>query len=545
MTTEQAEHAVAVGHESSLGVASLEASIAQLLRFVRLPSNDGSNAMIPWPCIVIDKLGNCNNIARQISAYNGISFHPLRRTILIAVGKILVEKNDTGVGQFVLLLGKAPPGNQRIACIYDSTELCDFYEHAFRVTEEMEHHYSFHEAMLWTHHYPDWSEHDEESTTTLAVVQPATTTITPAPSAKKSQGYTSQTPAKCHPENPAIETRGATTNLESSCLAADTPMTGGTPQGERITNAQLLPDSSAAPAPSVHPTEHADVNALLKEDDVEMCDDAVEHKGTGETTMHTNNDSVANSDQVVTPKSTKNKETAVPPSSDGSTGDRAVLVPISTETVWTFNDVKGYLSQAGFVFRKSLYCRPGMDPDKNGKAIEGVDYFTTQQAFRGHLCAHGMDDFYQWSKTARSKVDQWVRYHILDIPDTMKTIPVYKELQLMGVTKALKSMGFTHRWGGQLSTSGLWRFPAVSSDVPANTGFEKEYDLWTHIVRFGFPDGCNLVKEAQKLRLVDYLLTVGKDMTMVDTLYVAVLFGYWSTCLWSFTHPSASLLSQH
>ena len=63
---------------------------------------------------------------------------------------------------------------------------------------------------------------------------------------------------------------------------------------------------------------------------------------------------------------------------------------IHIETVPSFSDVKPTLEKAGCVFRANLYCRPGKDPETDGSAREGHDYFFNEDDFRKDICAHGL-----------------------------------------------------------------------------------------------------------------------------------------------------------
>jgi len=122
-----------------------------------------------------------------------------------------------------------------------------------------------------------------------------------------------------------------------------------------------------------------------------------------------------------------------------------------------FEDVKGILEKAGYVFRDGYYCRP---PSGLGtEIIDGKDRFTNEKLFRDHLCEFGVDgDRAEWTDDEEDIVRQWVRYAIVNVNfQTRKFFPPRDRLNTTQAWGLLQKLGFsfngTYRLPGGCSTS--------------------------------------------------------------------------------------------
>ena len=276
------------------------------------------------------------------------------------------------------------------------------------------------------------------------------------------------------------------------------------------------------------------------EDIMAMIDDSARQaESQPTTTFETNDDSTtlpssdpqASGDTsaqacVTTPK-VKRDATKKPPQSTSSSKSSASSLAsskkppkkIDEEQLIKFNDIKGPLTRAGFIFRKNLYCHPGMDPIKNSVAVEGRDYFTNEESFRRDLCAYGLDESDKWTEDEREKIETWVRYTIFGFPDSESIMPIYKEVSPSQVWKLFEKIGFKHDW----KHTELWSFPTFNDGrdgVLGMTSFSNEYDLWTRIARFGFPENSKFdnITDVDRMRLVYSLIWNRVHKEAVNTL---------------------------
>lgn len=183
----------------------------------------------------------------------------------------------------------------------------------------------------------------------------------------------------------------------------------------------------------------------------------------------------------------------------------------------TFQDVKGNLMNAGFIFREDLFCRPGMDPDLNPSALPNEDYFTTQLEFRRNLCAYGLDDYPQWTRKTREKIEEWVRWAIA--PDFMlssKNRMDVKEINGIKAFGLLRKIGINHCYGS-LATGEYYFCPGAKNGGKSGVDwFENQRALQRHLVTFGFPEACKWdeLSQEEMIQLVMYFV----DNAKVNTL---------------------------
>jgi hypothetical protein len=160
---------------------------------------------------------------------------------------------------------------------------------------------------------------------------------------------------------------------------------------------------------------------------------------------------------------------------------------IHIETIPSFSDVKPLLEKSGCVFRANMYCRPGgKDPETDGSAREGHDYFINEDDFRKDLCAHGLaigggrsckirKDMLD--ELEKAKLDTWIRFSIVTsmrhehgIANPTRPVFTGNAHHLL-----LEKLGFEYK-GGEYTIPGDSRKRVTSIDQ--------------HISYYGLPDEC-------------------------------------------------------
>lgn len=143
------------------------------------------------------------------------------------------------------------------------------------------------------------------------------------------------------------------------------------------------------------------------------------------------------------------EETSFPDSDEITDPKNNDAMPLSTMPendeikVPTFRDVQHLLELVGFVFRESLYARPGMDPVVNERAEKGKDYFDSENEFRKHLCAYGIGfEPSCWKKEDATSLEDWVRFSIVTSLEGKSTIPLDKQLTRSAAWTLLKRVGY-------------------------------------------------------------------------------------------------------
>jgi hypothetical protein len=181
-----------------------------------------------------------------------------------------------------------------------------------------------------------------------------------------------------------------------------------------------------------------------------------------------------------------------------------------------FEDVESSLQTAGFVFRRNLYCRPGKDPAKYPLAVLGRDYFTTERAFREHLCAYGLDDCDKWTEYTRQTLATWIRYSIARSLDSKTHHPIFPGISGIKAWHLMVKIGFRHRYTNLLS---IYRYPGVEGveGILGKTKFiDEEKNFYARLCRFGLPDACSYDKitEHERIKLEGFLAEKGRDLTL-------------------------------
>ena len=184
-----------------------------------------------------------------------------------------------------------------------------------------------------------------------------------------------------------------------------------------------------------------------------------------------------------------------------------------------FSDVKKAFQRGGYNFDAGRYCLPRKDPRKNKYAVEGKDYFTSENHFRKHLCEHGVEGAF--GKTDKEAIHEWVRMNIVKSVDLSRKLPVFKRIanhnEAIGM---LKKLGFQeHKVQGVVVHCVPDATPA--DGMHGKTLFHSDLELRKHLARFGLPNNCKwgnvkgIVAE-EKLRLEFYISTemMAEDETL-------------------------------
>jgi hypothetical protein len=188
--------------------------------------------------------------------------------------------------------------------------------------------------------------------------------------------------------------------------------------------------------------------------------------------------------------------------------------PGSDYLVPTFAEVRPLLLKGGCVFRRNLYCRPGMDPSKNKKAKICCDYFESEKEFRDDLCAYGVDcDTTKWSEDEKALVEKWVRYAIVRSEELKDLMPESSPMSSGQAFKLLSSVGFNFNKVLMYNT-----LPGVDrvSIAPGMNAFATEKELLNFLARFGLPCNCewNKIGVEDRLRLELFLTEPGELETL-------------------------------
>ena len=103
------------------------------------------------------------------------------------------------------------------------------------------------------------------------------------------------------------------------------------------------------------------------------------------------------------------------------------------------------LKKCNFSFFKNYFCRPGTTPSNRQKKKLGVDYFTSEESFRKHLCAYGVNcNVTKLSDDEQDTVKRWVRLAIVDLDNGSETLQYSKLPSQWSAIQLLCKMGLSH-----------------------------------------------------------------------------------------------------
>jgi hypothetical protein len=612
--------------EASLQGYALSSDETSLLKFVRIPSNDGQ--MIQWPCLEFDSLKQLQDFLTQKGVYP-----KFRKTIYDNSMSQMRQQVTILQGKVAYLLGKETPNRKRIHLFDRQETLKDFYGNCYVYIADYGDNTGYFEAM-------GEASPQDDSPTTATTGSPDSTKVLGAP-----KGSVAQDTVKRTEGNDELAKKIATDTTASSDKAKDSSV-AGVPDSQRA--AAVMPEKSM-PATALPPpgkdvqmketevtsaasgppngtasastnamddppptdkdvemqdtddpkesleSEEANINAsgtaptIEKVDEVSPPHKDVQMKETEVTSVTRGPSNVTTSasekgkDDSPTDKDVEMKDTeearesleseeangnasrlngtapasekaddVSPQDTDVQTNDTEAadidpeeddlhstqqdhsphkatasstdITPTRNKTKSTevheqlallqFEDVKETLKVAGFVFKKTRYYRPGMDPKQNKSAVLGQDYFTTEQAFRENLCAYGLEDCDKWTEDNRYEVNTWVRYSIAGSHRDRTHIPVLSDIPNGAKAwSTLKLVGFFHLYQ---SLGENWCFPGEKDAILGTTKFDNEKEFYDRLIRFGFPETCTFdrITDNERIMLESYLADKGRLLTL-------------------------------
>ena len=279
---------------------------------------------------------------------------------------------------------------------------------------------------------------------------------------------------------------------------------------------------SADPPPENPPVQEDQTEYPMEEigqmeqenDDEEKNEESNDAAPTAASDMDLDSQSVKNTSRK-RKRGTKKKVKTTPKGSGAPKRTKSKSSPQLDENegpmlhIPTFTKVKPLLEKAGYTFRKDVYCRPKGDPKKYPNAVEGIDYFATESAFREFLCQTGVDcNGKEWTDGEKENaivdiLTPWIRYNVIKSRKGESVLPDF-DMVTRGAIKMLKKLKFCHLW--RLEGYSLPDVPATEAKLGINT-FSEKPDLWVYLARHGLPDNCPFenVTPSERLALEQFI----------------------------------------
>jgi hypothetical protein len=521
---------------SAAGVAEEKVSLASLapsLKFIQVATGT-DDASIMWPCVefknfacITPDVKKTLHITFQESAALGVSFMQYMRR----------RKSNEGVevlnGPVALLLGKTVPNQTR--CIWFQGELLNFLDNlaVAYVANGDTVPTGFDDAMhaAWPMIEAVSCEENTESTSKASLV---------ALSSPKHSQTAASTGAESQISGPflavaAKESNTAAVGSRSDASATfETNATANPPdQGNEIEAPSTVPGTSSNDVKAIAPNE-ASVESESDAVPITTKTRASSSKcpkntkaarpsmdvalSAEETLSSAQNSPMA--DATTTPRMSTRR--TKPPSGSkrktlqivASSGKKQAVTPANSKKAKTtgspdhvipsFQDVRKSLEKGGYIFRDGIYCRPGMDPEKNKMAQLAEDWFQGEQTFREHLCAYGVDgDRNTWTDEDEVLIKNWVRYTVVKSINGEGVIPDFDELSGGKAGSLLRKIGMTH---GTLKNgdNGIFLPGVTKSEGVLGVNcfptrlFEGQPGIWAYLARFGLPDNCRFTEVSEK-----------------------------------------------
>jgi hypothetical protein len=184
---------------------------------------------------------------------------------------------------------------------------------------------------------------------------------------------------------------------------------------------------------------------------------------------------------------------------------KAKTIDSSDHVIPSFQDVRKSLEKGGYIFRDGIYCRPGMDPEKNKMAQLAEDWFQGEQTFREHLCAYGVDgDRNTWTDEDEVLIKNWVRYTVVKSINGEGVIPDFDELSGGKAGSLLRKIGI--KCGALKNGENGILLPGVTKReevlgvncFQTDQQYEGQPGIWAYLARFGLPDNCRFTEVSEK-----------------------------------------------
>jgi hypothetical protein len=187
------------------------------------------------------------------------------------------------------------------------------------------------------------------------------------------------------------------------------------------------------------------------------------------------------------------------PNDNDPSSEKKEAQVVEDRSIPKFSDVRPILEGTGYIFRESIFCRPGKDPKDNSGARNGVDFFSCKEDFRKHLCAHGVEGFSRRGKTMEKEknlVERWVKYYPATSLQEGDQVPAVERLTGSNAWLMLDSLGFIWKSNTYLLPPGANAFGNNKSGK-----FLDSQELYGYLCRYGLPSCCNVSMIAAEARL--------------------------------------------
>jgi len=146
---------------------------------------------------------------------------------------------------------------------------------------------------------------------------------------------------------------------------------------------------------------------------------------------------------------------------------------LSNEEAWDLLSTTKY----GFKKIKTFFCLPNVDP-KSNSFLFGYHYFQDLPTLRRSLCVYGIPDPNKYILDDHD-LRTWLRLAVVTQVQGLSSVPPYEPLNTFTQAfQVLQKIGF--KW---LNSTG-YTFPRKE------LGFEKDYDFYRHLSRFGLPSSA-------------------------------------------------------
>lgn len=176
------------------------------------------------------------------------------------------------------------------------------------------------------------------------------------------------------------------------------------------------------------------------------------------------------------------------------------------------NDVKATLEGLGFtIYEKNgqtYYCLPGKDPASDSFAVEGEHYFTSEEAFRAHLCSRGLGDQLNFDEYCQgyALLQKWIRFSIVKSSCVKKSELPKEFVGSHNVWNLLSLLGLKVRNGIYALKDG--------------TSFVGEREFSVHLSQYGLPGDSDFgnITEDERLQLELRFAEYKRDLLLPNPL---------------------------
>lgn len=225
------------------------------------------------------------------------------------------------------------------------------------------------------------------------------------------------------------------------------------------------------------------------------------------------NESSVESDSV-SGRSTPSDATGDSSSSSDSSTDSEQISEDETYQIMSGSSAWRLLQERfSFTYHSSKYCLPGKEnrPGKDSTAEDGLNYFSSLDNLRKHLCAYGLPEVKKHlTEEDVRDLSRWVRYaNVLGLSDGALINPkdIGEPINFMKAWNMLQKLGMKYTNGYIYPTSDPSKIPLK---------FERPQDFTVHLARFGIPhvDGIQpskVLSEGDRFKLDLFIADADRD----------------------------------